>query len=153
MAGTLHMQICKAAAQLLTAALANVCNGGVHKGKRGRAMAEQFSRQVHVYLDVASPERAQLTLQPNDWLTRIRIECSARTGDGFNDADDNADDLARLAYSAIAAVPNLNLPDSVSDLIPMGLKWDTEEGDTQLAVVQVVFDARHRTESDSIAAP
>ena len=67
--------------------------------------------------------------------------------------EESADDLAQLAYAAVLSVPNLNLPDSVMDVEPLGILWDTEEGDTQVAVTQLAFDVKHRAPGNSIANP
>lgn len=150
MPGTLHLVIRNAAHALLAAAPA-LADGGVIKGKRGRPMAAQFKRQIHVYLDTSIPERAQLTLQPDDWMTRLRIEASARADETTGlDGEENADELAKEAYARLAADPSFG--GLLMDLVPLGLAWDTEEADTQIAVTQLVFDAKHRTPANSIAA-
>lgn len=151
MAGTLHMAIRNAAHAVLAAAAPALADGGVHKGKRGRPVAEQFKRQVHVYLDASVPDRAQFSGQPDDWMTRLRIECCARTdaGAGF-DGETNADELAKECYALLTAEPSLG--GLLMDLVPLGIAWDTEEADVQLAVTQLAFDAKHRTPSTSIAA-
>lgn len=150
MAGTLHLAIRNAAHTILSAGV-GLADGGVIKGKRGRAMPEQFKRQVHVYLDASIPERAQLTYQPDDWMTRLRIECSARADATAGvTGEENADDMAKQCYALLQANPTFD--GLLMDLVPLGLAWDTEEADTQIAVTQLAFDAKHRTSSNDIAA-
>jgi hypothetical protein len=153
-AGTKHLQIRNALAALLEAQ-AGLADGGVKRGKRTRAMAEQFKRQVHVLLDAAPVDRAEFSGHPDDWMTRIRFECCARADDVAGlDGEENADDLAKAVYgvlgAAIAADPTLG--GLVMDLIPLAMAWDTDEADSQLAIVQLAYDAKHRTPSTSIAA-
>lgn len=149
MALSRHMTIRNAVQALLAAADPALADGGVIKGKRGRPVAEQFERQVHVYLDVSTPERAEFSGQPDDWMTRVRIECAARPTDDLT-ADENADTLATAVYALVAA--NAGLSGLTIDMVPVGMAWDTEEANTQLALVQLVFDAKHRTPATSIAA-
>lgn len=150
MAGTVHMQICRAV-QALLAAAENLADGGVHKGRRKRAMAEQFKRQVHVFLDAAPVSRGEFKGYPNDWTTRVRIECCARSDSETGlDGEDNADDLAKECYALIAADPDLS--GLAEDLGPVAMAWDTDESETQIGVVQLAYDVLHRTPSNSIAA-
>lgn len=149
MTGTLHLQVRGAAVAVLQAAAPALADGGVVAGRRKRPMAEQFKRQVHVYLDFSKPERAELSYLPDDWMTRIRIECAARA-DGTTSAEVAADDLAQRCYALLAGEPSLG--GLCIDLIPLGLAWDEDEGETQLATTQVLFDAKHRTPAVSIAA-
>lgn len=148
MSGSLQMQVCEAARAAIAAAVA--VDGGVHRGRRGRAMPEQFQRQVNVYLDFAKVERGQLAGSPDDWFTRLRIECAAREGAGTT-GEDESDALAAACYAAIAGEPSLG--GLCSDMVPIGMAWDTEEGDVSIGVCQLIFDARHRTQSTSITAP
>lgn len=149
MSGTLHLQVRDAAKAAIVAAGAALADGGVIAGRRKRAMPEQFARQVFVYLDFAKPERAELSGVPDDWLTRLRIECAARPA-GALTAEQNADDCAQACYALLVADPSLG--GLCMDLIPLGLAWDDEEAAEQLAVTQVLFDAKHRTPATSIAA-
>jgi hypothetical protein len=149
MSGTLHLQVRDRAVALLAAAGAALADGGVIAGRRKRAMPEQFKRQVFVYLDYAKPTRADLSAMPDDWLTRLRIECAARPAAPLT-GEQNADDCAQACYALLAADPSLG--GLCMDLIPLGLAWDEDEAAEQLAVTQVLFDAKHRTPATSIAA-
>ncbi|WP_372826533.1 phage tail terminator protein [Polaromonas sp.] len=149
MAGTRHRQIRNAAVAALSAIMPALADGGVIPGRRGRPVPEQFKRQVHVYLDASTIERAEFSGQPDDWMTRLRIECAARANAGQT-GEDNADDLANEIYAALMADPSLG--GLAMDLVPLGINWDTEEADASLGVTQLAFDAKHRTPANSISA-
>lgn len=119
--------------------------------KRGRAwpMTEKQDTLVKVYLDTSVPERAELQGQPDDNKTRIRCEFMAR-----GTADDNAEDLAdALAVQGFGLVMNdPSLAGLCLDCYPVGMAWSTDEADTSIGVCQILFEAMHRTLSNSIAA-
>lgn len=151
MSGTVHLQTYRNAVRaVLEAGLAAVADGGVIAGRRTRPMAEQHSRQVHVYADFSKPVRAEISGQPDDWMTRLRLECAARAVAGLS-GEDAADDLAAQAYALVMSDPTLGGL-QVIDLIPVGLTWDSEESDLTMGVCQVLFDVKHRTPYDSISA-
>jgi hypothetical protein len=152
MAGTLHMEICGTAAIVADAITggAFVCDGGAHKGRRNRAMPEQFKRQVHVYLDVAPIDRAQLLgparrlddAHPHRVLRARRQRHAARWRRQRRRP-------GRSRVGGLMAVPNLDLPDSVMDFAPVAIKWDTEEADTadRRGAARVRGQAPHRRNS------
>lgn len=149
MSGTRHKQV-RAAVAAVLAAGAGLPAGDVIEGRRTRPMPEQTQRQIHVYLDFAKPTRGQAGGIPDDWKTRIRIECSARASAAMT-GEDRADELAATCYGLVAAEPSLG--GLCMDMEPLGLAWDTEEAELTMGVTQVLFDAMHRTPSTSIAAP
>jgi hypothetical protein len=146
--GSKHAEIRNAAKAALHNALRAEVDGGVYTGKR-RVFAEQFRRQVRVFLDYTRPERADLGGVPDDWMTRLRIECFGRD-DGTDAGADVADDLAARCYAILAA--DADLLALVMDLVPLGLAWDDDEAEEGVGVTQVLFDAKHRTPAVSISA-
>lgn len=144
------MRACERAHQLLRAAPVLPEADDVIEGRRNRAMPEQTDRQVFVYLDFSQVQRAQIKGVPDDWMTRLRVECAAREKDGVS-GQKRADALAADCYQVLASNPSLD--DLAMDLVPQGMTWDTDEADTSLGVVQVLFDIKHRTQSTSVSAP
>lgn len=161
MSGTTHLEIREHIAGLIEAALgtapggSGLLDGGLIRGRRNQVMPEQFKRQAFIYLDYSRPQRAQYKGQPDDWTTRLRIECAARPDDAVPlTGEEAADDLAMQVYGVVMAAVEADptLGDRAMDVKPMGLAWDTDEANVQLAVTQAVFDVQHRTGAASIAA-
>lgn len=144
MANSKHLEVRNA---VLTA-LEAVAPGKV---KRGRAwpMADQDQKLVKVYLDTSVPERAEFKGQPDDWLTRVRSEFHAR-GTATENAEDIADAMATQGFSLVMADPSLG--GLCIDCYAVGIAWATDEADTSIGVAQIVFEAKHRTVANSIAA-
>lgn len=156
MAGTAHMALCQAAAAALGTGLGAGVDGGVHAGPRKRPMADQFTRQVHVYLDFSRFERGDTSHAPNDNKTRLRIECCARTDTVADKAGHLvADALAADCYALIAGNPMALAVSGIDlmDVEPVGLAWDGDEADSAIGITQLLFDLKHRTASNTIAAP
>jgi hypothetical protein len=150
MSGSLHFQALDAAIALLKAAAPALADGGVVDGPRQeRPVPEQFAAQVFVSLDFSKPERAELQGQPDDWMTRLRVECAARATAALRAAR-AADALAVRCYVLLAGDPSLG--GLAIDLVPVGLAWDAAGADVPLGVAQVLFDIKHRTPAISIAA-
>lgn len=149
MSGTRHLEVRDAVHQVLAGGLGLPAED-VIAGRRTRPVPEQTLQQVFVYLDFAKPERADLSGMPDDWMTRIRIECAAREGEGLT-GEQRADDLASRCYALVAA--DLSLGGRLIDMVPLGLAWDSDEADVSMGVTQVLFDAKHRTPSADISAP
>jgi hypothetical protein len=150
MSGSLHFQAMDAAIAMLNAAAPVLADGGVVDGPRQeRPLPEQFNAQIYVSLDYAKPNRAELQGQPDDWLTRLRLECAARSTAALR-GPRASDALAVRVYALLACDPSLG--GLAMDLIPVGLAWDAAGADTPLGVTQVLFDIKHRTPAVSIAA-
>lgn len=119
--------------------------------KPGRAwpVPDGIDKFIKGYLDTAQPERAEFSGQQDDWATRIRWEFHAR-GNDTDTAEDIADSMGVEAYGLVLSEPSLG--GLCIDCAPVGIAWSTDEADTSLAVVQIVFEAKHRTVFNSIAA-
>lgn len=144
MANSKHMQVRNA----MLAVLSGLADGNVKRG-RAWAMAEQVGEMVKVYLDTSVWEREQMQGQPVDWATRVRCEFLARGTNAAN-GEDLADAMATAAYGLLMAEPSLG--GLCMDLKTIGMSWSTDEADTSIGVVQIVWQADHRTVFNSIAA-
>jgi hypothetical protein len=145
MAISKHQQVRDA----ILARFAGMVPAGQIKPGRAWPVPAQAAKFIKVYLDTSQAERAQFSGQPDDWNTRIRCEFHAR-GDDADTAEDVADALLVEAYGLVLSEPSLG--DLCMDCKPVGIAWSTDEADTTLAVVQLVFEAQHRTVFNSIAA-
>ncbi len=144
MANSKHLEVRDA----ILAAHEPVAPGLVKRG-RAWAMPKQDDKQVKVYLDTSVPERAEFKGQPDDWLTRIRVEYQAR-GTPTQNAEDIADEMATQGFGLVLTDPSLG--GLCMDCYAVGIAWATDEADTSLGVAQIVFEAKHRTVANSIAA-
>lgn len=132
----------------ILALFAGLAGGNVQRG-RGWPMAAQDDQLIKVYLDTSTVQRIQMQGQPDDWATRVRCECQAR-GTSTVNGEDRADALATAAYALVLVDPFLG--GLCIDCVPVGMAWAIEEADTSIGVVQLVFEASHRTPFNSIAA-
>jgi hypothetical protein len=146
MSNSKHLAVRNAIAALLAAAPAIAAK--ITPGRR-YPMADQDSEQVFVYLDTSVPTRADIGGMPDDWSTRVRVEIAAR-GQAGTPAEDRGDALLTAAHGRVMADPSLG--DLCLDCYPVGIAWGGDEADTTLAVVQIVFEAKHRVSATSIAA-
>jgi hypothetical protein len=146
MSNSKHLAVRTAIAALFSAGVPVAAK--ITVGRRN-PMAAQDDEQLFVYLDTAVPTRAEISGLPDDWSTRVRVEICARGLDGVP-AETRADALLVDAHGRVMVDPSLG--DLCMDCYPVGIAWGGDEADTTLAVVQIVFEAKHRVSATSIAA-
>jgi hypothetical protein len=123
-------------------------SGGRIVGNRRRPMAAQDASQVFVYLEESIAAQGAILGAPIDWQTRLRIECVARETSGAT-AEELADSLAQEVFARIQS--DINLAGLTQDIEPTALAWMEDEGDTSVMSAQLLFNAVHRTQNNTIA--
>lgn len=109
-------------------------------------MPDQVETAVNVFFDRALPQTGAIAGAPIDWISKINVECYARS---LRDSGDVAvDPLLEAVYERLARNPTLG--GAVDDLVINGIEAENTAEARKTGWVRLTYIAQHRTSNDSL---
>lgn len=115
---------------------------------RSREIAEQHAQALNVYFEGADPKEATIAGAPVDWVSRVIVECYARTA--ATTADLAVDPLIEGVYDRIAADDTLGGMVFFVGTPTIDAEYDARGQKT--GWVRMVFPVEHRTDNATVRA-
>lgn len=147
---TVHLQVYDSVVAAISAAPALA--GGQIKTLREtkRPMAADVPSQIRVFIDHTVPASLVGGTAPVDWVTRIRLECSARSVLGVGAQTALGASTLLAAQCQARVLQDSALRALVSELSPAPMQWEEDMGDASVMSCQVAFDIAHRSPFDNL---
>ena len=109
-------------------------------------LPDQVESAVNVYFETALPQLGAIAGAPVDWISKINVECYARS---LRDSGDIAvDPLFEAVYERLARNPTLG--GVVDDLVISAIEAENTAEAKKTGWVRLTYMARHRTGNDSL---
>lgn len=113
---------------------------------RPNDLPDQVESAVNVYFETAFPETGAIAGAPVDWVSKICVECYARS---LRDSGDVAvDPIFEAVYERLARNPTLG--GVVDDLVIHAIQAENTAEAKKTGWVRLTYMARHRTSNDSL---
>ena len=113
-----------------------------------RAAPEDKAKAINVVFMGASPQRGTINGAPVDWLSRIGVECYAKTK---NDTPDVVvDDVMKAAYERLAS--DRTLGGVVDDIGEPEIRAEYDSHGQKTGWVLMTYTVLHRTQNNTLEA-